>query len=80
MSNLSVLLIGAGGAWGTPLVEEFIKQKDSFKRVAILARDSAHGEKFNHAKERGIEVVAGGLLDSSSYQGNIPVQHGAYKY
>ena len=57
MSTLNVLLIGAGGAWGTPLVDEFIKQKYSFQRIAILARDEKHGEKFAKAKESGIDVV-----------------------
>ena len=71
MSKLSVLLIGAGGAFGAPLLEEFIKQKDSFKRVAILARDENHASKFSHAKERGIAVSLGPLLDAASYSGEI---------
>ena len=69
MSNLSVLLVGASGAWGAPLVEEFIKQKSAFKRVAILARDSTNTQKFNHAKEQGIDVTVGSLLDAASYKG-----------
>lgn len=69
MSDLSVLLIGAGGAWGTPLVEEFIEQSLSFKRIAILARDDKHAQKFSKAKERGIDIVSGSFLDASSYEG-----------
>ena len=69
MSDLSILLVGAGGAWGTPLVEEFINQKASFKKIAILARDDIHAEKFKHAKGRGIDIAIGSFLDSKSYKG-----------
>ena len=71
MSGQYILLVGAGGAWGTPLLEEFIKQTDSFKRVAILARDENHASKFSHAKEKGIAISFGPLLDARSYRGEM---------
>ncbi|KAF2172812.1 hypothetical protein M409DRAFT_16772 [Zasmidium cellare ATCC 36951] len=67
--TLSVLLVGAGGAWGRPLLEQFIKQKSSFKRVAVLARDQNHAEKFSDAKAQGVEIVLGSFLDSAPYKG-----------
>ncbi|KAK4501736.1 hypothetical protein PRZ48_007545 [Zasmidium cellare] len=70
MSNTqSVLLVGAGGVWGRPLLDQFIKQKSSFKRIAILARDENHAEKFSDAKSQGVEIVLGSFLDSASYKG-----------
>jgi uncharacterized protein YbjT (DUF2867 family) len=64
----SVLIIGAGGAFGRPLVEEFIKQKSHFSRVGILA-DPAKVSKFSDAAAQGIDVVAGSFLDPKSYEG-----------
>ena len=69
MSDLEVLLIGASGAWGVPLVEEFVAQKASFARVAILARSEEHVSKFESAKKAGIDVVVGSFLDANSYKG-----------
>ncbi|KAM0447857.1 hypothetical protein ACHAO4_008601 [Trichoderma viride] len=64
----SVLVIGAGGAFGRPLMEEFIKQKASFSRVAILS-DPAKVSKFSDFTARGIEVISGSYLDPKSYEG-----------
>ena len=66
---LSILLIGAGGAIGTPLVQEFIRQKPSFSRIAILASDASKKAKFAEAEAAGIEVIVGSYLDVSSYKG-----------
>lgn len=71
MSSLNILLIGASGAWGVPLVEEFIAQKSSFGRIAILARSSEHASKFDKAKKAGIEVVVGSFLEAKSYEGGL---------
>ena len=38
---VSVLLIGAGGSLGVHLVKEFIRQKDKFSHIAILASDDS---------------------------------------
>ncbi|UKZ83024.1 hypothetical protein TrVFT333_010825 [Trichoderma virens FT-333] len=64
----SVLIIGAGGAFGRPLVEEFIKQKSHFSRVGILA-DPAKVSKFSDAAAQGIDVVPGSFLDPKAYEG-----------
>ncbi|KAJ9607944.1 hypothetical protein H2200_008023 [Cladophialophora chaetospira] len=65
MSDISVLLIGASGALGKPLLEELIRQKHLFKRVAILtAPDRA--SKFNDSE---VEVIPGSLYDAKSYRG-----------
>lgn len=64
----SVLIIGAGGAFGRPLVEEFIKQKSHFSRVGILA-DPAKVSKFSDAAAQGIEIVPGSFLDPKAYEG-----------
>lgn len=73
--TLSVLLVGAGGAWGRPLLEQFIKQKASFKRIAVLARDETHAEKFDNAKAEGVEVVLGSFLESAPYKGDHDSYH-----
>ncbi|KAJ7340631.1 hypothetical protein DFH08DRAFT_783107 [Mycena albidolilacea] len=64
----SVLLIGASGALGRPLVEEFQKQRARFNRVAILA-DPARAHKFSEVQKNGIEVISGSFLDFKVYQG-----------
>jgi hypothetical protein len=64
----SVLLIGASGALGRPLVEEFQKQRARFNRVAILA-DLARAHKFSEVQKNGIEVISGSFLDFKVYQG-----------
>jgi hypothetical protein len=65
----SVLVIGAGGAFGRPLIEEFIKQKSLFSRVGVLS-DPAKVSKFSDFAAQGIEVVSGSFLDPKSYEGN----------
>ncbi|RFU81047.1 isoflavone reductase family [Trichoderma arundinaceum] len=64
----SVLILGAGGAFGRPLMEEFIRQKSHFSRVGILA-DPAKAPKFSDLAARGIDIVSGSFLDPKSYQG-----------
>ncbi|KAJ7433983.1 hypothetical protein FB451DRAFT_1470358 [Mycena latifolia] len=64
----SVLIIGAGGALGRPMVAEFQRQKSRFARVAILA-DPAKAHKFVDAQKSRIEVVLGSFLDYHSYRG-----------
>jgi len=65
ISTVSVLLIGASGAFGQPLLHEFIRQKSAFKRIAILAAN---------ARKDGIEVIVGSFLETSSYAGNTRSQ------
>ncbi|KAJ7662946.1 hypothetical protein B0H17DRAFT_991578 [Mycena rosella] len=64
----SVLIIGASGSLGRPLVAEFQKHKSRFARVAILS-DPAKAHKFADMQKNGIEVVLGSFLDFKSYQG-----------
>ena len=64
----SVLLIGASGAFGRPLVEEFITQLHRFRKVGILA-DPAKVSKFAEVAKRGIQVVPGSFLEPKSYAG-----------
>ncbi|KAF7374268.1 NAD(P)-binding protein [Mycena sanguinolenta] len=64
----SVLLIGASGALGRPLVEEFQRQRARFGRVAILS-DPAKVDKFKEVQKNGIEVISGSFLDFKCYQG-----------
>jgi hypothetical protein len=72
-SSTSVLLIGAGGAFGKPLVEEFISQKAKFAKIGILS-DPAKVQKFQEARENGVEIVSGSYLDPNSYHGINPVK------
>ncbi|GFP55867.1 bifunctional pinoresinol-lariciresinol reductase [Trichoderma asperellum] len=64
----SVLVIGAGGAFGRPLIEEFIKQKPLFSRVGILS-DPAKVSKFSDFAAQGVEVISGSFLDPKPYEG-----------
>ena len=64
----SVLIIGAGGAFGRPLVEEFMKQKAKFSRVGILA-DPSKVSKFSNAAAQGIDIVPGSFLAPKAYKG-----------
>jgi hypothetical protein len=59
MSAVSVLLIGASGAFGQLLLHEFIRQKSAFKRIAILAADEGKARTFANARKGGIEVIVG---------------------
>jgi hypothetical protein len=64
----SVLLIGAGGAFGVPLTQVFAGQRSKFTRVAVLSAPEKAG-KFAHLQSQGIEVVIGSFLDENSYKG-----------
>jgi uncharacterized protein YbjT (DUF2867 family) len=64
----SVLLIGASGAFGRPLVEEFIVQLGKFEKVGILTEHSKM-DKFAGAALRGIHLVSGSFVDPKAYAG-----------
>ncbi|KAJ7814064.1 hypothetical protein B0H13DRAFT_462163 [Mycena leptocephala] len=64
----SVLIIGGSGAVGRPLVDEFLKQKSQFQRIAVLS-DPAKVSRFADAEKKGVEIVVGSFLDASSYRG-----------
>jgi len=65
----SVLIIGASGNFGPTVLQEFIRQRSSFERVAILADPARDPSKFDKYKPSGIEVVVGKWDESSSYTG-----------
>ncbi|KIV79332.1 hypothetical protein PV11_06898 [Exophiala sideris] len=65
MTDNSVLLIGASGALGKPLLEELVRQKEQFGRVAILATPD-RAPKF---RDLDVEVIAGSLYNPVSYRG-----------
>ncbi|KAJ6528933.1 hypothetical protein B0H19DRAFT_968764 [Mycena capillaripes] len=64
----SVIIIGASGALGRPIVEEFQRQRARFGNLAILS-DPAKAHKFSEVQKSGIEVVIGSFLDFKCYQG-----------
>ena len=67
MSDLSVLLVGASGVLGKPLLDELVRQKSHFQRLAILTTpDRAH--KFDGSD---VEVVIGSLYEAESYRGSF---------
>jgi hypothetical protein len=66
MSTVSVLLIGGSGAFGQPLLQEFIWLESSFKYNAVLAANDEKATKFANARKDGIEVVVGSFLDATS--------------
>ncbi|KIW31733.1 uncharacterized protein PV07_03331 [Cladophialophora immunda] len=65
MADVSILLIGASGALGKPLLDELIRQRHQFKRIAVLATPD-RASKFSNS---GVEVVVGSFFDAKSYQG-----------
>ena len=69
MATPSVLLIGAGGALGGPLLEEFIRQKAKFARIAVLASDEPKRAKFAEAEKNGVDIVIGSFLEPTPYRG-----------
>ncbi len=65
MSDISVLLIGATGVLGKPLLQELTRQKQQFRRIAILTTPE-RAAKFKNSE---VEIVQGSLYDAKSYQG-----------
>jgi FlaA1/EpsC-like NDP-sugar epimerase len=68
--SISVLIIGAGGAFGQPLLQEFIRQKSSFKHIAVLATSEKRAADFAWIEATGLKIVVGSFLESKSYQGS----------
>ncbi|KAJ7739960.1 hypothetical protein B0H14DRAFT_3609853 [Mycena olivaceomarginata] len=65
-----VLIIGGSGAVGKPLVDEFLKQRSHFERVAVLA-DPAKISRFADAEKKGVEIS---LMSSSRSRGNAAMK------
>jgi uncharacterized protein YbjT (DUF2867 family) len=66
----SVLIVGASGTVGRPLLQEFLKNKSNFGRIAVLA-DPTKVSRFTEVQSEGVEVVAGSFLEANSYKGYI---------
>ncbi|KAF8142730.1 hypothetical protein K438DRAFT_1994641 [Mycena galopus ATCC 62051] len=64
----SVIIIGASGTVGRPLVQEFLKNKTGFGRIAVLA-DPTKVSRFTDVQSQGVEVVVGSFLEANSYKG-----------
>ncbi|KAJ7888507.1 hypothetical protein B0H13DRAFT_1627071 [Mycena leptocephala] len=64
----SVVIIGASGTVGRPLVQEFLKNKTGFGRIAVLA-DPTKVSRFTDVQSQGVEVVVGSFLEANSYKG-----------
>ncbi|KAJ7617606.1 hypothetical protein DFH06DRAFT_1145043 [Mycena polygramma] len=64
----AVLIIGASGLIGRPLVQEVLKNKTKFARIAVLA-DPAKVSRFTEVKAQGVEVIVGSFLEAASYKG-----------
>ena len=68
--SVSVLLIGAGGALGQPLLQELIRQKQAFTNIGILAASPERAGKFGWVKEKGVQIIVGSFLEPKSYEGD----------
>ncbi|KAJ7628207.1 hypothetical protein DFH06DRAFT_1102766 [Mycena polygramma] len=64
----AVLIIGASGLVGRPLVQEFLKNKTKFAGIGVLA-DPAKVSRFLDVKAQGVEVIVGSFLEAASYKG-----------
>ncbi|KAJ7724353.1 hypothetical protein B0H16DRAFT_1698682 [Mycena metata] len=64
----SVIVIGASGAVGRPLMKEFLAQKSQFGRIAVLS-DPSKVSRFVEVQAQGVEVVEGSFLEAKSYEG-----------
>ncbi|KAJ7760311.1 hypothetical protein DFH07DRAFT_884076, partial [Mycena maculata] len=64
----SVIIVGASGTVGRPLVQEFLKNKTGFRRIAVLA-DPTKVSRFTDAQSQGVEVVVGSFLEANCYKG-----------
>ncbi|KAF8149704.1 hypothetical protein K438DRAFT_1988728 [Mycena galopus ATCC 62051] len=51
----AVLIIGASGLVGRPLVQEFLKNKSKFARIGVLADPARGGTRFAEVKAQGVE-------------------------
>jgi uncharacterized protein YbjT (DUF2867 family) len=64
----SVLIIGASGVVGRPLVQEFLKNESSFASIAVLS-DPTKVSRFTEVQSQGVKLVIGSFLEASSYKG-----------
>jgi hypothetical protein len=67
--SISVLIIGAGGAFEQLLLQEFINQKESLKTIAILISNMQKASRFAWVQEEGVQIFIGSFLDLKPYSG-----------
>ncbi|KAF2494836.1 NAD(P)-binding protein [Lophium mytilinum] len=68
MASPSVLLIGASGWLGVHVSNEFLHNRSSFTRLAILTTESKR-HKFTDMETKGFELIIGSYTDASSFKG-----------
>jgi len=68
MAQISVLLIGASGALGKPILEELLRQKPSFARLGILTAP----ERSHKFQDVDVEVITSSLYEPATYKGRFP--------
>lgn len=64
----AVIVVGASGNLGPFIVQELLRQKAKFSRIAILSAPEKKG-KFDTAAKSGIHIVLGSYKEANSYQG-----------
>ncbi|KAL7941168.1 hypothetical protein V8C42DRAFT_355675 [Trichoderma barbatum] len=68
MSKPSVIVIGASGSVGRPLIDEFLSKAYQFSKIGILSSPSS-AHKFDNERFRGVDVVVGSFADPACYSG-----------
>jgi 5,10-methylene-tetrahydrofolate dehydrogenase/methenyl tetrahydrofolate cyclohydrolase len=68
MDSPSVLIIGASGFIGSPVLKELMRQRTSFSRVAVLT-EASRVHKFADAQANGVKIVIGSFTDPASFKG-----------
>jgi len=66
-------MIGAGGALGQPLLQEFIRRKSDFKSIAVLAATPQRAKDFASLENQGVKIIVGSYLVPESFTGTIPL-------
>jgi uncharacterized protein YbjT (DUF2867 family) len=72
--TISVLLIGASGVLGGPLLTELLRQKSSFDRVAVLTAP----ERADKFKTIDVEVITTSFYNAATYQGKPQLRVSKY--
>lgn len=66
----AVIVVGASGNLGPFIVQELLRQKDKFSRIAILSAPEKKG-KFDTAAKSGVDIVLGSYKEAKSFQGAL---------
>ncbi|KAF2804626.1 NAD(P)-binding protein [Mytilinidion resinicola] len=68
MASPSVILIGASGWLGNYVSLEFLRNRSSFTRLAILTEEHKR-HKFADVEAKGFELIIGSYTDAASFKG-----------